>query len=220
MKERRMIWPMAWTITVGTLPGVFLGVEIRVRYLADPRYCKFFVGCVLLYLGARLFLDAGHPRRTMRVQDGAHVKSVIVSSRRMAFEFQGASYSFRPATLAAVALLVGLIGGIYGVGGGAMIAPFLMTILGLPAYAVAGAALVGTLVTSIAGVVVFEFLGGAANSGVRPDWALGLLFGIGGLCGSYCGALLQKRLPERAIRLLLALLVTGMALNYTIRFFV
>jgi uncharacterized membrane protein YfcA len=148
------------------------------------------------------------------------VKTVLVSSRQMAFEFQGASYSFRPGALAAVALLTGLIGGIYGVGGGAMIAPFLMTILRLPAHAVAGAALFGTLVTSIAGVACFEFLSGVAGSGVRPDWPLGLLFGVGGLVGSYCGARLQEHLPERWIRLMLALLVTGMALDYTVRFLV
>jgi uncharacterized membrane protein YfcA len=178
------------------------------------------VGFVLLYLGARLFLDVMRPRIKGRVPSGTAVKMAFASRRRMAFEFQGVSYSFSPGVLAAVSLIVGVIGGIYGVGGGAMIAPFLMTILRLPAYAVAGAALLGTLVTSIVGVVFFEFLGRTPGSGVRPDWALGLLFGVGGLVGSYVGALLQKRLPERGIRLLLALLVTGQAVNYTIRFFI
>jgi uncharacterized membrane protein YfcA len=220
IQERRVVWPLAWTIAAGTLPGVFLGAVIRIRYLADPRYGKLFVGCVLLYLGVRLFQDIAAPRRASRVPGGTAAKTGLVSGRRIEFEFQGESYSFRPGALAAVALLVGLVGGIYGVGGGAMIAPFLMTILGLPAYAVAGAALVGTLVTSIAGVAFFEILGGAPGSHVRPDWALGLLFGTGGLFGSYCGALLQKRLPERCIRLFLALLATGMALHYAIGFFV
>ncbi len=141
------------------------------------------------------------------------VKGIFVSARRIGFEFDGRSYSFKPATLAGVSVVVGVIGGIYGVGGGAMIAPFAMTVLGLPAYTVAGAALLGTLVTSIAGVGFFEVLGGA------PDWTLGLLFGAGGLAGSYCGARLQKHLPERSIRLLLGLLVTGLGLRYVIQFF-
>jgi uncharacterized membrane protein YfcA len=220
IRDRRMLWPLAWTITAGTLPGVFAGALIRIHYLADPRYYKLFVGCVLLYLGARLFQDVVRPRSASRAPGGMEMKTLLVSRRKIGFEFQGGSYSFPPGTLAAVALLVGLIGGIYGVGGGAMIAPFLMTILRLPAYAVAGAALLGTLVTSVAGVVFFLLLGGSHGSAVRPDWALGLLFGAGGLLGSYAGALWQKRLPERAIRLFLAVLVTGLALSYTIQFFV
>ena len=213
IKDRRMVWPIAWVIAVGTLPGIFVGSIVRLRYLPDPRYCKAFVGCVLLYLGVRLLKDAFRPRRAARVSDGAVVKGVFVSPRRIGFEFEGRSYSFKPATLAVVSVVVGVIGGIYGVGGGAMIAPFAMTVLELPAYTVAGAALFGTLVASVAGVGFFQVLGES------PDWALGMLFGIGGLAGSYCGARLQKHLPERSIRLLLGLLVTGLGLRYVIQFF-
>jgi uncharacterized protein len=205
IRERRMVWPLAWIIAAGTLPGVFLGAIIRIHYLPNPRYAKVFVGCVLLYLGARLLLrrDATPSRRRF-----------IGVGRRIKFQCQGDSYTFSSTTLTAVSLAVGVVGGIYGIGGGAMIAPFLMTILGLPACAVAGAALFGTLVTSVAGVAVF------ASASVWPDWTLGLLFGFGGLAGSYCGARLQKRLPERLIRLFLGCLVTGLGMNYIAQFFI
>lgn len=214
LKERRMVWVLAWIIAAGTLPGVGVGAVIRARYLVDPRYCKLFVGCVLLYLGVRLLIDSGRLRASSRPAGAAAVKMLGASARLVEFEFQGVSYAFRPATLAGVALVVGVIGGIYGVGGGAIIAPFAMTILGLPAYAVAGAALFGTLLTSIAGVGFFEL------TATRPDWALGLLFGLGGLAGSYCGARMQKHLPERWIRLFLGLVVTALALNYVTNFFI
>jgi uncharacterized membrane protein YfcA len=213
IKDHRMVWPIAWVIAVGTLPGIFLGSVIRIHYLPDPRYCKLFVGCVLLYLGVRLLYDARRPH-VARVSDGARVKGVVATLSHIAFEFDGRKYSFSPVTLAAVSLVVGVIGGIYGIGGGAMIAPFAMTVLGLPAYTVAGAALLGTLVSSVAGVAFFGVLGGA------PDWPLGLLFGAGGLAGSYLGARLQKHMPERGIRLLLGLLVTGLGLKYVAQFFV
>ena len=58
----------------------------------------------------------------------------------------------------------------------------------------------------------------AEGTAVRPDWLLGALFGVGGLAGTYVGARLQKYLPERWIRLLLGLLVTGVALNYIRQF--
>jgi uncharacterized protein len=43
--------------------------------------------------------------------------------------------------------VVGVIGGIYSIGGGSIIAPFLVTVFGLPVYTVAGATLIGTFVT-------------------------------------------------------------------------
>lgn len=39
--------------------------------------------------------------------------------------------------------IVGIVGGIYGIGGGAIVAPFLVTFFGLPVYTVAGATLMG-----------------------------------------------------------------------------
>jgi len=45
---------------------------------------------------------------------------------------------------------VGIVGGVYGIGGGSIIAPFFVSFCGLPVYTVAGAALMGTFVTSIA----------------------------------------------------------------------
>src|SRR5512146_743021 len=54
IKEGRMAWPLTWTVVIGTLPGVFLGYYIRVLYLPNPKTFKFFVGCVLLYIGIRL----------------------------------------------------------------------------------------------------------------------------------------------------------------------
>src|SRR5512137_380545 len=53
IKEGRMAWPLAWITILGTLPGVFIGAMIRIKYLPDPRHFKIFMGCVLLYMALR-----------------------------------------------------------------------------------------------------------------------------------------------------------------------
>ena len=57
IREGRMAWPLTWVVVIGTLPGVFIGYYLRVMYLPDPRSFKFFAGCVLLYIGTRLFFE-------------------------------------------------------------------------------------------------------------------------------------------------------------------
>ena len=103
------------------------------------------------------------------------------------------TYQFSPVIVYAICFLVGIIGGIYGIGGGSIVAPFFVAIIGLPVYTVAGAALMGTFITSVAGVIFYEYLSWVyTDMAVAPDWILGALFGVGGLFGMYLGARTQK----------------------------
>jgi uncharacterized membrane protein YfcA len=152
----------------------------------------------------------------------AIVKTKSFSLKKIEYQFWGEIYSFSTMAIFTLALAVGLIGGIYGIGGGAIIAPFCVSILGLPVYTVAGAALAGTFLTSIAGVVFYSILAMTsvgATTNVSPDWLLGALFGIGGLLGTYCGAYLQKYIKEKIVKGIMAALILYMALNYILQFF-
>jgi uncharacterized membrane protein YfcA len=113
--------------------------------------------------------------------------------------------------------VIGIVGGTYGIGGGAIIAPLLVTLWSLPVHTIAGAALFGTFLTSVVGVGFFWLAGSLAGlEGVTPNWTLGLSFGVGGLLGTYTGARLQRFLPARAIEAGLGLVVTGLAGSYLI----
>lgn len=220
MREGRMIWPLTWVVVAGTLPGVVVGAWVRITYLPDPAAFKVFVGCVLLYLGVRMFWDLRR-KKTNQTPPPAPEDFVVHSRefnwRRMVFDFQGQSYSVSMPVLFSLSLAVGVIGGIYGIGGGAMIAPFYVAICGLPIHAVAGAVLMGTFVTSVAGVAFFQAVAPFyANSGlaVAPDWLLGGLFGLGGLGGMYLGARMQRLVPAVWLKALLAVLMLFVAVRY------
>jgi uncharacterized membrane protein YfcA len=103
---------------------------------------------------------------------------------------------------------VGCAGGIYGIGGGAVLAPVLIGSGRRPSE-VAPATLASTLVTSVAGVLTFVLLSLHAPGAVAPDFDDGLALGIGGLAGGYTGARLQARMPEVLIRRLVGVLVLG-----------
>lgn len=248
IKEGRMAWPLTWVVILGTLPGVFGGAIIRLKYLPDPRSFKFFVGLVLLYLGGRLLyevtgryakgreklrvLEAKFKERVAKVKverqaqltaglpPEAVVRTVRFTPWVVEYEFWGERFSFSVPVIFLLALVVGIIGGIYGIGGGAIIAPFCCSVLALPVYTVAGAALCGTFLTSVVGVIYYVLLAPYYQGlAVTPDWLLGVLFGVGGLAGTYIGARLQKFLPERLIRGVLGILVTGLALQYIFQYF-
>jgi len=54
---------------------------------------------------------------------------------------------------------------------------------------------------------------------VAPDLALGALFGVGGFCGMYIGARMQKFIKANIIRIGLGIVISGLALRYIAGFF-
>jgi hypothetical protein len=85
-----------------------------------------------------------------------------------------------------LAAAVGCVGGIYGIGGGSILAPILIGAGRRPAD-VALAALASTFVTSVAGVATFTILSLRQYGSVAPDWATGLALGAGGLAAATPG---------------------------------
>jgi uncharacterized membrane protein YfcA len=227
-----MLWPVSAIVVLGTLPGVAIGSWVRVKYLPDPKAFKLFVGCVLLLIGGRLLWEnvlrplltrAGVvAAKAKAAETVTPVEVMEFTARRIAYRFSGRTYAVGTPWLLLLAAVVGLIGGAYGVGGGAIIAPFLVTVFGLPVHTIAGAALLGTFLTSAFAVLLFSVLAplyGNAGLSVSPDWTLGLLFGLGGLAGTYVGARLQRYLPADAIKAILAIGITFLAARYVVGYF-
>lgn len=227
IKEKRMLWPLTWIVVAGTLPGVFGGIYIRWKWLSDPRAFKMFIGFVLLYISFRLIKDlfkrpAINPCKSKTspqvsfLSFKCDVEKFTLSE--LVFEFNGEKFAIQTIGVFMLSLVVGIIGGIYGIGGGAIISPFLVSYWRLPIYAVAGAALMGTFVTSFAAVFGFAVFGSILpQSGVSPDWLLGILFGVGGLAGTYAGAAIQKFIPVRIIKVILILCTGIPGLRYIIQ---
>lgn len=227
MREGRMLWPLTWAVIIGTLPGVFIGAWVRIKYLPDPRNFKLFVGVVLFYIGFRLFMDVIKNKGQKKVSNATQtagerhtVKLLESTMRKVRFDYDDGTYQFSPLTVYVICFLVGIIGGVYGIGGGSIVAPFFVAIIGLPVYTVAGAALMGTFITSVAGVVFYQYLSWVyTDMAVAPDWILGALFGFGGLFGMYLGARTQKFVPARIIKSILCTCVLFVSLRYIIGYF-
>ncbi len=217
--EKRMSWPLTWVIVSGTLPGVVLGYYIRVTYFPDPKVFKFFVGIVLLYIGYRVLKGLKESRDPVSEHaEQFTITNTSYSLKRIEFDFMDERISFSVPGMFILSLVVGVVGGIYGIGGGAIIAPFCVSIFKLPVYTVAGAALMGTLVTSIAGVAVYSLMPFHNGSTSPPDWILGFLFGLGGLAGMYLGARAQRYLPEKLIKIILSVIILFLSGRYIVQF--
>ncbi|PRI12853.1 sulfite exporter TauE/SafE family protein [Mycobacterium shigaense] len=184
--QQASLWnPLTAVLLVGTVPGVIVGAVIRVFLLPGAQAFRLIAAAFLLPLGVWLLLRH-HPSAQPRQL-----------SRRF---------------LATLAIGVGVIGGIYGIGGGSLLSPILVG-RGLPVTRVAPAALTSTFATSIAGALTYTALAVTAPD-IAPNWLIGITAGLGGVLGGYLGAALQPQLPERILRTTLGLMAIGIATTY------
>jgi uncharacterized membrane protein YfcA len=236
-REGRMVWPLTWIVIVGTLPGVFIGAIVRVAYLPDPKHFKLFAAGVLLYIGIKMVRDllkkttgassqANSEKRFQEMMKSCGSRTTGTATiahfnlKRLGFSFYDESFEVSLWGIFILSFIVGIVGGVYGIGGGSIIAPFFVTFFGLPVYIVAGAALMGTFVTSVAGVVFYQAIAPFyPHLSVAPDWVLGILFGVGGMAGMYLGARCQKFVPAKAIKWMLSGIIIFTAAKYILEFF-
>jgi len=189
-RERRLRGPLTAVLVAGTLPGVVAGAILRVEVFSGQRSFSVIAGLVLLPLGLWLLLGAQSLVRPRPAPTRRHRQATWLG-----------------------ALVVGTIGGLYGIGGGSILAPILIA-LGYSVYEVAPATLAATFLTSLAGIATYQTLQAVHGGTIAPQWILGAWLGAGGFAGSYCGARLQRRLPERNLRRLLGLIACLVAVRY------
>ena len=179
---------LALILITGTLPGVIAGSVIRVELVPGPRVFDLLIATLLLPLG--IWLAASRSARD-------HARPVR---------------QIPTPVLIGLATVTGCVGGIYGIGGGAVLSPILIG-SGRSAAEVAPAALASTFVTSLGGVLTFTLLSIGEGS-VAPNWPTGIALGIGGIAGGYVGARIQSRLPDILIRRVVGILAIAIAARY------
>jgi uncharacterized membrane protein YfcA len=230
-REGRLLWALTGILVGGTVPGVALGALVRVLWLPDPATFKLFAGLVLLGVGGRMlrakagFAPEHEPAGPRLPSDGRACGSTItvvrVSPVRISYVFAGRHHTLSTPAVLCLSFVVGVLGGAYGIGGGAIIAPLLVSWFRLPVHSVAGAALAATGVTSTAAVFAYQAMALLdPSTPTAPDWTLGVLFGLGGMAGMYFGARSQRRVPARVIEWILGLILVSVAIRYVASFLV
>ena len=94
---------------------------------------------------------------------------------------------------AAIGLGAGLMSGYVGVGGGFIMVPLMLSLIHIPMKLASGTSLIAILILAIPGTIENGLVG-------NIDYVVGLSVAIGSIPGAILGAMLVKRVPERALR--------------------
>jgi uncharacterized membrane protein YfcA len=106
--------------------------------------------------------------------------------------------------LAGVGVASGFLSALFGVGGGIVVVPALVLLVGFDSKAATATSLAAIGITAVAGAFSFSLFD-------HVHWDSAALVGLPALAGSLVGVRLQHRVSSRALTRLFALFVVGVA---------
>lgn len=217
MHRRAVDYKMGAVLILGGVFGALLGSLIfrwlkmlgQVDTAVSIAYVVLLgsIGSLMLIESTRSLIAARYGQPARR-RINRHNMFVAALPFRMKFRQSGLYISpLAPLLLGAV---IGILTMIMGVGGGFMLVPALIYILGMPATVV-----IGTSLFQIVFVTATVTLLHAVDSH-SVDVVLALLLLVGGVFGAQLGARAAERLPARHLRFGLAVIVLALAVRLLI----
>ncbi|MEL7114661.1 MAG: sulfite exporter TauE/SafE family protein [Pseudomonadota bacterium] len=205
LKRKTVDLKMGTVLLIGGLIGAALGVQIFTALRAIGQVDLLVRLCYVVFLGVvggLMFIES--------LNAILKTKAGVVPTRKrhnwvhalpfkMKFRTSGLYISVIPPIL--VGLLVGILAAIMGVGGGFIMVPAMIYLLGMPTKVV-----VGTSLFQIIFVTAFTTLMHATTN-FTVDMMLAVLLLIGGVIGAQIGTRIGVRLKAEQLRILLALIV-------------
>jgi uncharacterized membrane protein YfcA len=170
---------------VGGLPGTVVGA--LVSSVIDGRWLVLLSGALLLVVGARVLLPdpAGHGDRCV----ARHQQSSLIVT---------------------LAFAIGVLTGLLANGGGFLLVPAFMVLLGLSAAKASGTSMVAVGALAVPTLLIHWQLG-------HIDWPVALVFGLGVLPGSLLGAQGAQRIPAERSRRAFGILLVAFAAWFLLR---
>ena len=106
--------------------------------------------------------------------------------------------------LGGIGVASGFLSALFGVGGGIVVVPLLVLLLGFDPRAATATSLAAILITALAGTTSFSLL-------EHVDWDAAALVGLPALAGSVAGVRLQRLVTSRELTLLFAAFIVAVA---------
>ncbi|WJY21942.1 sulfite exporter TauE/SafE family protein [Fontisubflavum oceani] len=208
LRRKTVDLKMGTVLLIGGLVGAAAGVQVFAILTALGQVDLLVRLCYVVFLGligGLMFFESLRAIRRARAAGGAPTPKrrqrgwIDALPFKMRFRTSGLYISVIPPLL--VGLLVGILAAIMGVGGGFIMVPAMIYLLGMPTKVV-----VGTSLFQIIFVTGFATLLHATTN-FTVDMVLAVLLLVGGVVGAQIGTRIGVKMKAEQLRILLAIMV-------------
>lgn len=196
-KQKRVDIKTGVTFLVGSLPGIVFGSWLNSVVHAD-KFSLYF-GILMLFIFFLMLLDREKIMRS---------KPIKLTKRTRTFHIDGETYQYNvnyiPALL--ISFIVGLLSGLFGIGGGTITVPAMLLFFGIPIQIAVSTSMFIIFFTSLIGASTHIVLG-------HIVWSYVLFFIIGSYIGGTVGAKTNRLLKGKTLEWILKIVIVITALQ-------
>ncbi len=207
-RRRTVDFKMGLVLLAGGLAGSAVGVQLFavLRRLGQVELVVSLCYVLLLgSVGAMMLVEGLRALRRTRRGTSRRRRHSWVQGLPLRMRFRASNLYISALPPLVLGAMVGILSAIMGVGGGFILIPLMIYVLGMATSVVIGTSLFQIMFVTIA----TTFMHAVMNHSV--DAVLAVLLLIGGVVGAQFGSMLGPRLRAEQMRVLLALLVLGVA---------
>ena len=200
-RQKRLDWKVGIMGASVTVPGAAIGAYMTNFF--SSQVLTIIFGIFLFSMAALIFKRSyrtGDQEKKSRTQ--ARSKTGQWVWQRKIIDAYGSVFQYDADMLSGLALLFfgGLASGFFGIGGGLIVVPILMSVVGLPIHLAVATSMLTMIFTSISGATIHILLGD-----VLFEYAAPLIVGI--VIGAQLGTRIAKRLRSTSLEKVFAVVM-------------
>jgi|SRR5690625_136206 len=200
-KKNRVDFRTGILFLLGSIPGGILGSWLN-QFVDVDRFSLYF-GILIIFLSMLMFIKREPVEHQVTPQNARGLRTFVVNGETYYYTVSVWLSSF-------ISLIVGMLSGMFGIGGGAMFVPTMILLFRIPPHIATATSMFLILITSLISSVTHIILG-------HMTWTYVLFFipgaWVGGIIGAKVNQLLKSRILEWLLRFVL--IVIGLRLMFS-----
>jgi hypothetical protein len=195
-RQKRIFYKTGLILVITTAPGAYLGAWLAT--VMEERLLGLVFGFFLLLVAVRMIIST---LRTKTKSKSLSMKTDSELIRARKIIIAGAGLSF----------FGGVASGLLGIGGGTLIVPIMVVVMGMPIHYATATSMFTMIFTSISGVTKYY----QSN---LIDFPVALILAAGTVIGAQVGAYTSKKISGRNLSIIFGIILAIAGINMVLKF--
>lgn len=200
MKSKLVDFKAGWIFFIGSVPGAILGANLN--KLFDLPSFHFYFGVLLIFLGTLLLVRDKLKPVNWFVKHGKQTTFIDQNGVSVV-------YGYPPLFAVLFSFVVGVISGLFGIGGGSMIVPAMVVLFLFPPHVAVATSMFLVFLTSLVNSASHIYLD-------NVEWQYVLPVVVGAYIGAKIGASINKKIQSDKVVLALRIVLLLMGVRSVI----
>jgi uncharacterized membrane protein YfcA len=218
LRRAAAVIPLGLLLGAGGLVGAWVGSTLSSLYLSDMSQFRPLFGWLTIAVAMQIFWKLarsyakmpGGPAPASAGDTDPSVSETRLSLTRLTFTQGGKRFQTSTWAPLLAGALIAMTASIFGVGGGFLLVPFMASLLGLPMHIIPATAAIAIFMSLTVSITNFLRLGAPL------DWGLLLPITAGAVLGAILGPMVNRRLKNSVLQLVMGLIVAGIGMKYVL----